>query len=287
MKFKSLVIISSIFILMGCATAKSETPENPGAGQSQAAPAKQEQAPAQEAGKEIPKLRETKRTIRFSDGKIDEYTVSAYTAEGLLQGETVYSASGSVLGTTEYVYKNNLLTQKTVRNELKEIRSRVVYEYDGKGLLTKETINDKDGKPLSAYAYSYDASGSLVSREFSAAGVKLAVTAYTYKGKLLSAGETKNDAGEKISSFENTYDKDNNLVTQKVFSGTGSIVQTITSVWKNGLEVSREQANDKGAAVRRETMEYGSSKELIKKSIEDIQGKSKQSIEYEYAAETK
>lgn len=280
---KFITIIAAALILLGCASTKTGTESGPVPG------TPRETAQSQNTFKEkvIPLLLETKRTVRFSDGKTDEYTVSVYSADTLIQTETVYSASGSVQEITEFAYREDRLSAKTVKDGLNAVRSRTSFEYDGKGQLLKENTVDKDGKPLSTYEYVYNTAGNMTSRTFFAAGVKLASTSFTYQDGRVSGSETKNDAGAKISSAENTYDADGNLSGQKVYNAAGALTQLVTNVWKDGRRIRSELADGKGQLIRRETMEYGSTGELLKKSIEDIQGKSRQSIEYEYTSSVK
>ena len=62
----------------------------------------------------------------------------------------------------------------------------------------------------------------------------------------------------------------------------GSLIRVETTVWKDGRIAKEERATAGGLVQQRVSYEYGTDGQIVRKTIEDILGKSKQIIEYEY-----
>jgi hypothetical protein len=109
---------------------------------------------------------ETKLTVLFVDGSLDEYTTSDYDSNFTnLLGQTRYSASGALLERVEFTYdQGNRLIEKTTLDTEDKVKTRIVYQYNDQGRLVRETIVNKSGKAVSAYEYGYDAKGNRISR---------------------------------------------------------------------------------------------------------------------------
>jgi YD repeat-containing protein len=230
---------------------------------------------------------ETKEAVLFADGSLDEYTTMDYdpTFTNMIN-QNRYSASGALLEKVEFAYhdEQGWLTTKLTRDVEDRLKTRIVYEYDGQGQLRKETLTNKAGKAVSAYEYTYDDRGNRVSRSIlNAAGGKLAETVYTVNnaGMVLSS-ETRDGSGKKINSTENQYDSGGNLTGQKVYNASGELSSSISAVWSEGRELENQQMGADGTVQMRVTSEYGSSGELLRKKVENIQGESTQLVEYEY-----
>jgi hypothetical protein len=114
-------------------------------------------------------------------------------------------------------------------------------------------------------------------------GNKLAETTYTYdsSGKMLTS-ETKDAGDKKISATKYTYDREGNLVNLQVTNAEGRVTSVTSSVFQGGREVKTETASPDGGVQMRIINEYGRDGELTKKTIENIQGDSKQFLQYEY-----
>jgi hypothetical protein len=230
---------------------------------------------------------EVKEEIRFADGSLDEYIISdwdpSYTT---LMNQNRYSASGTLLEQVEYAYQEDQgwLSTKIIKDVENQLKTRIVYEYDGQKRVIQETLINKAGKTVSSYQYGYDEKGNRVSRTINnGAGVKLAETVYTFNNAgQETASVTRDGAGNRISSAENQYDAAGNLISQTVYNGQGEITTVISSIWQDGLEVKSEQAGSDGVVQLRITNEYSSDHELIRKKVENIQGQSTQIFQYEY-----
>jgi YD repeat-containing protein len=179
---------------------------------------------------------------------------------------------------------NGTVQTKEVKDGEDNLKNRVTYQYNEQRQLIQEAILNKEGRPITIYKYGYDAQGNRTSRSVnSGSGVKLAETLYTYNNKsLVIKSETIDGAGKKISSTESQYDADNNLIKQQVKNANGEITTTINAVWENGHEVKNEQLGPDGKVQIRIAKEYGTDGELLKKSIENFQGESRQVVAYEY-----
>jgi hypothetical protein len=225
-----------------------------------------------------------KASTKHADGRLDEYIVFRYDPDDvLLLSHSRYSASGVLVETVEFTYENNRAAQKTTKDEQGRIHSAVSYQYNAQGLITKETLSDRGGRVLSSYEYQYDTNGNRVVRIINnTQGSKLAETAFVYRNGLLVSSETRDWTGRKTGSSENTYDSHGNRVTERVFNATGNVVRIVNEIWENGLEVTLERLSAGGQVQIRETYEYGTYDELIRKTVENLQNQTKKVIEYEY-----
>jgi NOL1/NOP2/fmu family ribosome biogenesis protein len=112
--------------------------------------------------------------------------------------------------------------------------------------------------------------------------VELARTFYTWSAGLLVSSETNDRSGKRISSSENSYDGEGNLVNQVFKNSTGAITRKIATKWQNGLEIETQQTSADGKLQLKITNEYGSDGEVLKRIVENYQGNSKQIREFEY-----
>jgi len=230
---------------------------------------------------------EIKHSIFFDDGSLDEYTTlewnSAYTH---VDNEGKYSASGAMLEQVEYAYNDDKgwKTTKITRDVESRLKNRIVYQYNDQGRLWRESLVDNKGKVVSTYEYGYDNRGNQISKVMkNRTGDRLAETVYTYDagGKMLTS-ETRDAGDRKISSTKYTYDAQGNKTSEQVFNGAGQVTSVTSFTWRSGLQVRTEMASANGDVQMRVTKEYGKDGELTKETIENIQGSSKQSIQYEY-----
>jgi gas vesicle protein len=277
---KIAVIFVTILALFfaSCSTARKAVEETPGARPETAGSVR---APSGQ----IPV--ETKSSVMFADGSLDEYLISDYDPSfTTLLNQSRYSASGTLLEQVEFVYQEGggWLTAKITRDVENRLKNRVVYEYDSQGRVTRETLVNKSGKAVSSYAYGYDGKGNRISRIVNnGAGAKLAETVYTFNNAgLVAALETRDASGRKINSAENQYDSDGNLIRQTVYNANGEITTVISAVWQDGMEVESEQTASNGEIQLRVTNEYGPDHELLRKKVENMQDQSTQILQYEY-----
>jgi hypothetical protein len=230
---------------------------------------------------------ETKESVLFADGTLDEYTTLDYDPSFInVMNQSRHSASGALLETVEFAYQDESgwLTTKLTRDREDRLRARIVYQYNAEGRLWRETLTNNAGKAISSYEYRYDARGNRVSRIVNnGAGVKLAETIYTFNNAgLISASETTDGSGKKINSTENEYNSQGNLVNQRIYNAGGALTATISAVWSEGREVRNEQRGADGTVQIRVTNEYGPDGGLTRKTVENFQGESTQIFEYEY-----
>jgi hypothetical protein len=229
---------------------------------------------------------ETKESILFADGTLDEYIVMEYDPSFTsLVSQSRYSASGALLETVEFTYQSGRLTAKLTRDAENRSKAGVAYQYNDQGRLWRETLTNEAGTAVSSYEYGYDAGGNCISRIVTnGAGVKLAETRYTFNAAgLMTASETLDGSGRKINSAENRYDSQGNLAGQNIYNAGGKLISTINAVWTGGREVKNEQLGADGTVQVRVSNEYGPDGNLVRKTVENLQGKSTQVFEYEYA----
>jgi uncharacterized protein YkuJ len=230
---------------------------------------------------------EKKSLIKFADGSLDEYIESEYDpSDVMLLFQNRFTASGSLVEQVEYTYHEEkyYLTAKMTKDDENKLKNRIVYQYNDRDLLAIETIVNKAGKAVSSNEYGYNGEGHVISRSIkNGAGAKLAETVYTYNGNgLITSSETKDANGRKISASESQYDADGNLVNQKFYNSAGNVTRTVNIAWENGMEVKNEQRSASGDVQMRITNVYGETGELLKKTVENIQGGSVQVMEFEY-----
>ncbi|AEF84569.1 hypothetical protein TREPR_0487 [Treponema primitia ZAS-2] len=233
---------------------------------------------------------EKRALVKFADGTLDEYTISDYDPSDVtLIGQNRYSASGGLMDQVEFTYQEEkqVLTVKMTKDEENRLKSRIVYQYNEKNQLAKETVVNKAGKAVSSNEYAYNNGGNVASRAIlNGNNVKLAETVYTYNGTLVVASETKDGQGKPISSSQNEYDRDGNLVSQVLRNAAGNVSRRITTVWQNGKEIENTQISGDGKVQLKITNEYGNTGELLKKTVENYQGNSVQVMEFEYEFRT-
>lgn len=231
---------------------------------------------------------EVKSVVKFADNTIDEYTVSVWDEKRwVLQYQTKYSASGAILEKTEYFYVGNQLAEKIVKDRDDKIVSRRAYFYNANGLLTGETVTDANGKLVSSYEYVYDAQNNKISWIVKDNNnSKVAETKYLYSNGNVRSALLTDGAGKKNGSSQYDYDADGNLSLVSYFNALDSLIRKEFSYWEKGLLVKEERTSAGGQVLQRTTYEYGSNKELVRKIVEDLQGKSKQIVEYEYTIRT-
>lgn len=230
---------------------------------------------------------ETKQSVLFADGSLDEYTVSQWDSSfSNVEKQVRHSASGAMLEQVEFTYNEDRgnITTKITRDVESRLKNRVVYQYNPQGYLFRESLVDSKGKVVSTYEYAYDARGNRVSRVIkNRAGDKLAETTYTVDAQgRMTASQTRDFMESAISSTQYKYDAQGNLIQQVVLNNEGKATATINAVWREGREIRNEMIAADGKVQMRVTNEYGDYGELVRKVIENFQGASKQIMQYEY-----
>jgi hypothetical protein len=233
--------------------------------------------------------KEVKQSVFFADGiTLDEYTTSQWdSAYSHVDNQARYSASGAMLEQVEFAYNDDkgYVTTKISRDVENRLKNRVVYQYDPQGNLSRESLVDNKGKVVSTYEYTYDDKGNRVSRIIkNRAGDRLAETIYTFdnQGRMIKS-QTRDFMESAISATDYQYDSQGNLVKQVVLNNDGKATSTINAVWQEGKEIRNEMISADGKVQMRVTNEYGNNGELVRKTIENLQGESKQIMQYEYA----
>ena len=230
---------------------------------------------------------EVKQSIYFADGSLDEYTESTWNASySQVDNQARFSASGAMLEQMEFSYNEDkgFLSTKITRDVESRLKNRVVYQYNPQGQLWRESLVDNKGRVVSTYEFAYDNRGNRTSRIIkNRAGDKLAETTYTYNAQGdMTNSATRDYAENTISSTDYTYDGQRNLIAQVVKGSDGKVTTNIRAVWQDGREVRNEMTGADGSMQLRITNEYGQDGELLKKTIENFQGESKQVMQYDY-----
>jgi hypothetical protein len=230
---------------------------------------------------------EVKEKVYFQNGKLDEYkTLEWDDSYTYVKNEARYSASGVLLGRIEFVYHagKGYVVTKIIRDSENRLKNGVVYEYNLKNQLLRERLEDSKRNVVSSKEYSYDVYGNRISRVLkNKAGVVQAETQYVYDddGKMIIS-RSLDSGGNPISHTRYTYDDSGNLIGQEVFNEGYTITSRSKIIWKNGHDVKNEIAGADGSVQVLVTNEYGKVGELTKKTIENAQNESRQTLKYEY-----
>lgn len=230
---------------------------------------------------------EVKRSVLFEDGKLDEYVVTEWNSSyTYVENERRYSASGAMLEQIQFSYNDDKgwITTKITRDVEERLRNRVTYQYNPQGKLWRENLIDNKGKVVSTYEFAYDGNGHCISRIIKdRTGNKLAETVYTVDsaGRKL-ASETRDFSENAISSTKFSYDGSGLLVREEVVNAEGRITSSTVYIWQDGNEVSNVMRSADNSPIMSITSEYGTRGELVRKTIDNIQGASKQIIQYDY-----
>jgi hypothetical protein len=286
MKF-FIVLVTCAALFASCGSGPN--PVDPSDASAHALPPRGGRAQAASQGTPV----ETRSLVKFADGSLDEYTVSVYDEvkrPPRLNLQERFTASGQLVEQIEYYYWDDdglsLLTTKITLSDENKLKSRVAYEYDDNGNLKKESLVGRNGKTVSVFDYTYDNDKNMLTRIIrgpAPGNMVLSETKYNYQNGLVVSSETMDPRqGRLISKAQNQYDADGNLTSQVISNSQGAVTRRIISEWKNGLEVKNEQQNARGEVLLRTTSEYGSSGELLRRIIENIEGQSTQILEYEY-----
>jgi YD repeat-containing protein len=227
---------------------------------------------------------EMKSSVRFSDNSLDEYTQTEYDPSlTRVLAQSKFSASGAPIERIEYTYGQDRLISKTTKDGEGLTTSRRSFSYDSNGRLVSETLVDGAGKAMSTFEYAYDANGHKTKWVVKdAKGTMVAETSYSYSGDKVRSAELRDGTGKKTGSSAYEYDGDGHIVAQRFFDALGSLLRIENTAWKDGRLIKEERATAGGFVQQRISYEYGAEGELIRKTIEDSVGKSKQIVEYEY-----
>jgi YD repeat-containing protein len=228
---------------------------------------------------------EIRQTVYFSDGSLDEYITSEWNpAYTHVINQRRYSASGTILEQIEYAYKGENVSVKVIRGPESSLKNRTLYQYNPQGRLSRESIVDNKSKEIWAYEYSYDDKGNRISRAIKdQTGNTLAETKYIFDSQGKITGSQSRDSAETIiSSTEYQYDAQGNLIKQVVRNSEEKPITIINSQWQGGNVVINETTAGDGSLQIRVTNEYGNSGELLKKTSEDFQQRSKLVTRYDY-----
>jgi len=226
---------------------------------------------------------EVKASVFFADGALDGYTVSERNADGALLAQIRHTASGTPVERIDISYADGKIQSREIRDAEGKLTSKRTFSYGSDGVLIGETLEDAAGKRLSSFAYSYDANGKRVSwivRDSKNSPV--AETTYSYRDGKIQNAELKDGSGRKTGSSRYDYDGDR-LAKQSFYDAGGSLLRVEESTWTNGKLVLEERKSAGGVVQQRTTYEYGPDGELLRKTLEDVAGKSKLTTTYEYA----
>jgi hypothetical protein len=229
---------------------------------------------------------EVKRSVFFADGSLDEYVSSQWDSNYThLDSEVRYSASGAMIEQIEFAYSEDAkVTSKITRDMESRLKNRVVYQYNQRGERWRENLVDNKGRVVSTYEYTYDGKGNLTNRIIkNRAGDKLAETMYIYDSlSRMIASETKDSAEIAISSTKYSYDSQGKVLKEEVVNGEGRLTSITSYVWQDGKEARNEMAAPDGKILLRVSNDYGNNGELTRRVIDNLQGESKQILQYEY-----
>jgi len=228
---------------------------------------------------------EKKSSLRFGDGSLDEYALSEWDeTQTKLLAQSRFTASGTLVEKITYSFAADAVSVKLATDGEGKVVSRRDFAYDSLRRLAKDTLSDAAGKVVSSSEYAYNASGARVSWAMrDAKNVVIAETVYAYKDGRLDKSELRDGTGKKTGSSVYEYAPSGSLIRVRTFNAGDSLVRIELSQWEGDRLIREERTSAGGQVQQRISYEYGAQGEMVRKTIEDILGKSKQIIEYEYS----
>ncbi|WP_196893624.1 hypothetical protein [Aureivirga marina] len=163
-----------------------------------------------------------------STGELEKKYIFEFNTRGKCVSMNRYNPNGSLFGKMIYHYDaTDKVNMYTVVDEIGNMKFRIVYVYNKKGMLKSETLYKNDANVLSFKTYENDAYGNVIVENYFAdkKDLQLEKTTYEYdkKGNLIKKGNYKIKKEKKLDkfylvdqiSYVYKYDKNFNW-TQKV-----------------------------------------------------------------------
>lgn len=229
-----------------------------------------------------------KETVSFSDGVVDRITVFEYSEDRqrLLSSVSRKPSMPDPIERVSLEYKEKLLVAKSTFGADGTLSGKSEYSYGSAGDLLKEVIYDGKGTVQSISEYSWDNGRKSSWLVKSSAGVILAKTEYFYEGDSLTGVRLFDGAGNMKGKVEYGYGAGNLLGSVKYFNASGGQDGRIEYEIKNGRTTKETVYRTDGRIERQLAYEYSPDGALIKKTLADASGRTREIVAYENAYRT-
>jgi len=227
-------------------------------------------------------------TVRFADGVIDRVVSYAYD-DGyarLLSSTAKKPSSADPIERVAYEYSDGVLASKSSFGPDGMLSTRSEYAYGTGGELVRETIYDGKGLIQSTSEWIWDNGRKSAWRVLSASGLALARTEYFYEGDSIASARLFDGAGNSKGRIEYVYGEGGALVAVRYYDATGAEDGRIEYGQKDGRVVQESVYRADGRLERRLSYEYASDGALVRKTLADSSGKTRETIVYDNAYRT-
>lgn len=227
-------------------------------------------------------------TISFADGLVDR-VISYQYEDGysrLIATVAQKPSSSKVLERVLYAYADTRLLSKTAYGVDGLVASTLVYAYGEDGELTGETILDARNQAQSLSTWTWELGKKSSWRVFSGANAPLARTDYVYEGDTLKVARLYDGSGGNKGRIEYSYKDDGELIRIDYFNAAGTQDGRTEYTHGNGLVVEERVYRADGRLERRIHYGYSPDGALIKKTLTDSSGRTRETIVYEHAYRT-
>ena len=280
------IILASVILAASCVSEPAVSDGGP-ASAPQAAPATAVKV-RKERVEEYKTLVVLKETVSFSDGVVDRITIFEYSEDRqrLLSSVSRKPSASDPIERVAYEYKDKLLVAKSTFGADGALSGKSEYSYNGTGEVTKEIIYDGKGTVQSISEYNWDNGRKSSWLVKSSTGIILAKTEYFYEGDSLAIARLFDGAGNIKGKVEYGYDAGNILGSVKYFNASGAQDGRIEYTIKDGRATKETVYRTDGRVERHIVYDFSPDGALIKKTLSDASGKTREIIVYENAYHT-
>lgn len=229
-----------------------------------------------------------KETVAFADGVVERVVEYAYD-EGyarLLSTVTRKPSSPDPVERSEYQYAGERLVAKSTFGADGTKATTSEYDYGSDGLLVRETIKDGAGVVQSVSEWRWGEGRRASWRVLSATGLVLARTDYAYEGAALAEARMYDGAGLPKGRVGYVYANGAELSGVEYFDATGARDGRIEYLREDGRLVEESVYRADGRLERRLSYDYSPDGALIRKTLADSTGKTREIVGYDNAYRT-
>jgi hypothetical protein len=229
-----------------------------------------------------------KETVSFADGLVEKVITYTYD-EGykkLLSTVSRKPSAKNPLESTSFDYLGEAVASKSTFGPDGTRISKCEYQYGSKGELVKETVLDGKGIVQSISEWVWDNGRKSTWRVLNGAGLIQARTEYSYEVDRLAGTRLLDGSGSEKGKIEYIYAEGDALAQIKYFTAAGSPDGKIDYVLKDGMVTQENVYRADGRMERRLSFEYGLHGALVKKTLADSAGRTREITMYENAYRT-
>jgi len=229
-----------------------------------------------------------KETVAFADGLI-ERTITYTYDEGykkLLSTVSQKPSAKTPLERTSYEYLGDAVSTKSTFGPDGSRVSKYEYTYGSNGELIKETVFDSKGLVQSVSEWAWNNGMKSSWRVLTGTGLIQARTEYFHEADRLVTARMLDGSGAGKGQIDYIYADGGKLIQIKYSTAAGSPDGKIDYVLKDGMVAQESVFRADGRLERRLSFEYGPDGALLKKTLADSAGRTREVTVYENAYRT-